>query len=78
MGKKRLGFAMTGSFCTWSSVIPQMEKLTEFYEIYPIFSPISYCFGKAADWIERVEEICGRKIWHTIEEVESYRLVQKN
>ena len=34
MGKKRLGFAMTGSFCTWSSVIPQMEKLTEFYEIY--------------------------------------------
>ena len=74
MGKKRLGFAMTGSFCTWSSVIPQMEKLTEFYEIYPIFSPISYCsdnrFGKAADWLERVEEICGRKIWHTIEEVE--------
>ncbi len=74
MEKKRLGFAMTGSFCTWSSVIPQMEKLTEFYEIYPIFSPISYCsdnrFGKAADWIERVEEICGRKIWHTIEEVE--------
>ena len=74
MGKKRLGFAMTGSFCTWSSVIPQMEKLTEFYEIYPGGGGGSYCsdnrFGKAADWIERVEEICGRKIWHTIEEVE--------
>lgn len=81
MEKKRLGFAMTGSFCTWASVVPQMEKLAEFYEIYPIFSPISYCsdnrFGKAADWIERVEGICGRKIWHTIEEVELYQLVQK-
>lgn len=74
MEKKRLGFAMTGSFCTWAKVTPIMEQLTEQYEIYPILSPISYesdnRFGKAADWIAKIERICGREIWHTIEQVE--------
>lgn len=74
MERLRLGFAMTGSFCTWAKVLPLMKRLTETYDVYPILSPIGYTsdnrFGKAADWIEKIEEICGREIWHTIEQVE--------
>ena len=74
MDKLKLGFAMTGSFCTWAKVLPVMEELAGTYDVFPILSPISYVsdnrFGKAADWIERIERACGRKVWHTIEEVE--------
>ena len=74
MERKKLGFAMTGSFCTWSKAVAVMEQLSKEYELYPILSPIS-CrsdnrFGKAQDWIQRIEEICGRTIWKTIEDVE--------
>lgn len=74
MEKRKLGFAMTGSFCTWSKVLPAMEQLAETWEIFPIFSPAGYItdtrFGKAADWIEKVEKICGRPVMHTLQEVE--------
>lgn len=74
MERLRLGMAMTGSFCTWAKVLPVMKRLAETYEVYPILSPIGYVsdnrFGKAADWISQIEEICGRDIWHTIEQVE--------
>ena len=74
MGKKKLGFAMTGSFCTWERVLPVLKQLAEIYEVTPILSPISYCsdnrFGKAEDWKEKIEQICQNKIWHTIEQVE--------
>lgn len=74
MEKRKLGFAVTGSFCTWAKAIPAMEKLTEKWEVFPIFSPASYAtdsrFGKAADWLEKVEKICGRPVWHTLQEVE--------
>lgn len=80
MEKRRLGFAMTGSFCTWARVIPVLENLTRRYDIYPIFSPIGYesnnRFGNAVDWIHKVEKICGKPVWHTIEEVGPYVLVQ--
>ncbi|MCI8648932.1 MAG: dipicolinate synthase subunit B [Anaerotruncus sp.] len=74
MEKKKLGFALTGSFCTWAKVVPILEQLTEKYEVFPILSPIGYVsdnrFGKAADWIARIETACKRKVWHTIEQVE--------
>lgn len=74
MEKLRIGFGMTGSFCTWSKVLPVLERLAKKYDVIPILSPISCVsnnrFGKAVDWIEKIETICGRKIWHTIEEVE--------
>ena len=64
MEKKRLGFAMTGSFCTWSSVIPQMEKLTEFYEIYPIFSISSSTLSQCAvnEAVADTERTWGRRL----------------
>ena len=56
MEKVRLGFALTGSFCTWSKVVPAMAELAKTYDIIPILSPISYIsdnrFGKAKEWID--------------------------
>lgn len=67
MDKITVGFALCGSFCTFSSVIDEMIHLKEKgYEIVPIMSYNAYStdtrFGKAKDHISRIEEICGRKI----------------
>ena len=74
MGKLKIGFGLTGSFCTWAKAIPIMEQLAKTHDVTPILSPISCVsenrFGKAADWIDQIEKICGKKIWHTIEQVE--------
>ena len=37
----RVGFAMTGSFCTFSQVIDQMEQMAQQtdWQLYPILSP---------------------------------------
>ena len=38
-----LGFALCGSFCTFSTVIRQMEQLTQQgYDLYPILSYNAY------------------------------------
>jgi len=69
-----VGFAMCGSFCTYSDVFPVMEALSEKYDLIPIFSQISYQtdsrFGTAQAHIRRAATICGKDPLHTIEEVE--------
>lgn len=69
-----IGFAMCGSFCTFSKVFPVMEALAEKHTVYPIFSFVSTTtdsrFGKASEFLERAEEICGRKAIKTIAEAE--------
>lgn len=63
----RLGFALTGSFCTFEKVMACMEQLQETgdYAIFPIFSfhaaQLDTRFGKASHWLERAEEISGHK-----------------
>ncbi len=58
-----IGFAMTGSFCTYAEVFPVMELLTRDYKIIPIFSPAAASldsrFGSARDHIQLSAEICG-------------------
>lgn len=71
----KLGFAMSGSFCTLSKVIEELKMLAESgYDIYPIMSETVYItdtrFGAAQSFIEKTEEICGKKIIHTIPEAE--------
>ncbi len=66
-----IGFALTGSFCTFKRVIPQISKLVEYgAEIYPIMSEISYNtdtrFGTSKEFKEEIEHITGRKIISTI------------
>lgn len=70
-----LGFAMCGSFCTFDTVIHQLETLHEtFPEIQPILSEASSQtdtrFGKAAEFAARIEEICGRPIIRTLPQAE--------
>ena len=72
---KRIGFVFTGSFCTFRKKIDQLKKIIELKaEVLPIMSNNSYTmdtkFGKAQDFIDEIEEITGRKIIHTIQEVE--------
>ena len=69
-----IGFAMCGSFCTFSDVFPVMELLTRDYEVTPIFSQASWTvssrFGTAKEHVQLATEICGKHPLHTIEEVE--------
>jgi len=73
--KKRLGFAMCGSFCTFSHCFEVLESLIKAdWEIIPIMSYNAYStdtrFGKAAEHVKRLEEMCGREVIHTIDGAE--------
>ena len=69
-----IGFAMCGSFCTYSKVFPIMELLSRDYQVTPIFSEAAYTvdsrFGTAKEHIELAQEICGEEPLHTISQVE--------
>ena len=70
----KIGFALCGSFCTYSKIFPIMEALAKEHTVIPIFSDNSYCadsrFGTAEEHIRKAESICGRPALHTIPEVE--------
>lgn len=72
---KKIGFVLTGSFCTFKKTIPKIKELIKMgAEIIPIMSYNSYNtdtkFGKAEDFIKEIEEITGKQIIHTITEAE--------
>ena len=71
----KIGFVLTGSFCTFQKVIPKMKELIkQEAEIIPVMSFNSYNldtkFGKAKDFICEIEEFTGKKIIHTIPDAE--------
>lgn len=65
-----IGFALCGSFCTYAKVFPVMEQLAREHQVFPIFSTVSATtdsrFGKAADFLARAREICGRDVIQSI------------
>ncbi len=70
-----IGYALTGSFCTFRETIEQIKKLIELKaNVYAIFSfnsqNIDTRFGKAKDFMEEIENITGNKIIKTIEAAE--------
>lgn len=72
---KKVGFVLTGSFCTFKKVIPVIKKLIELEsEVIPVMSYNSYNldtkFGKAEEFISEIQEITGKKIIHTIQGAE--------
>lgn len=74
---KNVGFALTGSYCTFDKVFKELEKLvTEKANVYPIFSERSKStdtrFGKAEDFLARAEAITGRAPVTTIVEAEKF------
>ena len=64
MTKKRLGFALCGSFCTHRQALDALRALAERYEIVPILSEnvrdTDTRFGSAAVLTEQIAGICGR------------------
>lgn len=71
----KIGFILTGSFCTFNKVIPVIKELKEMgADILPIMSYNAYNldtkFGKANDFINEIETITSKKIIHTIQDAE--------
>ena len=71
MEKIKLGYAMTGSFCTLDKSIREMARLAaQEYDILPIMSEnvytVSTRFGKARDIVTRVEDITQKSVIHTV------------
>lgn len=72
---KKIGFVMTGSFCTFKKTIEQLKIIVRNKaDVLPIMSYNAYNldtkFGKAQDFIEEIEKITGKKIINTIQEAE--------
>lgn len=72
---KNIGFALTGSFCTFERAFVQMEALVRAgANVIPILSFNAYAldtrFFSAQAVRERAEAICGRPPLHTLEGVE--------
>ena len=72
---KKIGVAITGSFCTFEKAFIQLQKLREAGgELYPIFSEntqvISSRFGAPDAFIAQVECIAGREPILSIEDAE--------
>ncbi|MBK6088627.1 MAG: dipicolinate synthase subunit B [Ruminococcus sp.] len=73
--KATIGFAMCGSFCTFSKAFEQMRALVEDgYDVIPIMSGNASStdtrFGKASEMIERAEEITGKRVLTTAVQTE--------
>lgn len=71
----KVGFAVCGSFCTFSRVFEQLEELSALgCELTPIMSHNAYSldtrFGKAQSHAARLYEITGRTVLHDIPAVE--------
>ncbi len=72
---KRVGIAMTGSFCTFSRVLDAYSRLAETGAVLtPIMSEISASadtrFGRAADFKRRLEAIAGAPVIDTVSAAE--------
>lgn len=71
----KIGYALTGSFCTFSKSLNALRELVDAgYDVYPIMSETAYStdtrFGDAADFQKEIEEITGKPIIHKIEQAE--------
>ena len=69
-----IGFAVCGSFCTFSQVFPVMEILSKIHNVTPIFSDAAYSidtrFGTAEEHRRMAAAICGKAPLHTVAQAE--------
>ena len=69
-----IGFAMCGSFCTFSKVFPIMEVLAQDHKVFPILSFASSStdsrFGKAESFVALSERLCNRSVIRSIADAE--------
>lgn len=72
---KRIGVAITASFCTYKKLFIELENLVEEgAEVQTIFSDsaqkIDTRFGNAQDFLRKAQEITGKQVIKTIEQAE--------
>ncbi len=72
----KIGFALTGSFCTIRKAEIGIENLVkEGVEVFPIISEsvkeMDTRFGKANEIKDKIEDLTGKKVISTIQEAES-------
>jgi dipicolinate synthase subunit B len=70
-----IGFAITGSFCTFDKILPQIKVLKdEGANVIPVYSfnarNLDTRFARAEDFADRVKEITGHEGLRTIQEAE--------
>ena len=70
-----IGFALTGSFCTFENAIKQMKILKNAgHNLTPIMSYNAYNldtkFGTASSFKSQIENVCENEIIHTIQQAE--------
>jgi len=75
MNNKNIGFAITGSFCTFKKILPCIQKLIEQgNDITPIFSytvsQMDTRFYKASEFAQDIEALTGKKAITTIADAE--------
>ena len=71
----KVGFALTGSFCTFAKAIPEIEKiLSEGAIVFPIISEAvdkyDTRFGRADEWKMKLKTLTGKDIITTIVDAE--------
>jgi len=74
---KHIGFGMTGSHCTYSEVLPQIERLIDLEATVTPF--VTYTvkhtntrFGDGLEWVNKLEKVTGNKVIDSIVEVEPF------
>jgi dipicolinate synthase subunit B len=70
-----VGYALTGSFCTFQKSLEQMRNLAAAgFQLLPIMSfnaaTLDTRFGKASDFIWEVEDICSHRVIRSIVDAE--------
>lgn len=71
----RVGFALTGSFCTFEKALRAMEATAKVYpRLLPIFSETAGAtdtrFGRSTDFLQAATEICGHGVIDSIRAAE--------
>ena len=71
----KIGYALTGSFCTFERTFEQAERLAELgAELVPIMSEtaasVSTRFGSAEENVRRLRDICGRDVIMSVADAE--------
>ncbi len=72
---KKIAFGLTSSFYTFKHTINEIRKLVlDGVEVIPIMSSGAYTtdtkYGKAIDFIKKIEDITGKKVINSMGEAE--------
>jgi len=72
---KTVGFALTGSFCTYEKIFNEIEKILQLgANVVPIMSETSIStdtrFGSGKEFEKKLEELTGNKVISTVTDAE--------